>query len=93
MLDRRRKKAEDTRRIWCRNVGSETEKGGKIVDVMMKRKLGTQWVQEVNWRDNCSRQLGIGYTLAYTGESTKESGIGLAVRAELTKKVVKVERH
>ena len=89
----RLKKQVDVLRIGSWNVGTMTGRGREIVDVMMRRKVGILCVQETKWKGNCSRQLGSGYKLIYTGENAKENGVGVVLSAELGEKVVKVERH
>ena len=89
----RLKKQLDVLRIGSWNVGTMTGRGREIVDVMMRRRVGILCVQETKWKGNCSRQLGSGYKLIYTGENTKGNGVSVVLSAVLREKVVKVERH
>ena len=89
----RLKKQVDALRIGSWNVGTMTRRGREIVDVMKRRRVGILCVQETKWKGNCSRQLGSGYKLIYTGENTKGNGVGVVLSAVLGEKVVKVERH
>ena len=70
-----------------------TGRGREIGDVTIRRRVGILCVPETKWKENCSRQLGSGYKLIYTGENTKGNGVGVVLIAVLEEIVVKVERH
>ena len=91
-------KAKEGRRLkvgsW--NVGSMTGKGLELAEVCMRRGLDILCVQETRWAGNTSRavrEIGHGYKLFYSGEDSKDNGVGIILSPEMKDKVVEVNRQ
>ena len=73
------------------NLGSVSEKGGEVCEELRKRKTDVYWLQEVRWRGQGARMLGMKgrrYKLWWYGKCDAVGGVGVMVKDELCVKVV-----
>ena len=73
-----------------------TGKGLELAEVCMRRGLDILCVQETRWAGNTSRavrEIGHGYKLFYSGEDSKDNGVGIILSPEMKDKVVEVNRQ
>ena len=59
---------------------------------MEQRNLYILCLQEAKWKGSKARNIGSGCKLFYNGADGRQNGIGIVVRKELIKSVLKVKR-
>ena len=62
-----KKQAPKSMRTGTVNVGTMTERGREIADMMERRKIQILCVQETKWKGNKAREIGADYKLFYGG--------------------------
>ena len=69
------------------------EGGGEVCEELRKRMIDVCCLQEVRWRGQCARMLGMKgrrYKLWLSGKGDGVGGVGVMVKEELFEKVVEV---
>ncbi|KAK3563738.1 hypothetical protein QTP86_034462, partial [Hemibagrus guttatus] len=79
-------------RIGTLNVGTMTEKGRELADVMERRKVDILCVQETRWKGSKARSIGAGFKLFYYGVDSKRNGVGVVLKEEFVRNVLEVKR-
>ncbi|KAF7694127.1 hypothetical protein C0J45_16005 [Silurus meridionalis] len=79
-------------RVGTLNVGTMTDKGIEIADMMERRKVDMLCVQETKWNGSKARNFGGGFKLFYYGVDGKRNGVGVILKEEYCKSVVEVKR-
>ncbi|KAK3545181.1 hypothetical protein QTP70_001769 [Hemibagrus guttatus] len=79
-------------RIGTLNVGTMTEKGRELADVMERRKVDILCVQETRWKGSKARSIGAGFKLFYYGVDSKRNGVGVVLKEEFVRDVLEVKR-
>ncbi|KAK3571519.1 hypothetical protein QTP86_012863 [Hemibagrus guttatus] len=79
-------------RIGTLNVGTMTRKGRELADMMGRRKVDILSVQETNWKGSKARSIGAGFKLFYYGVDSKRNGVGVVLKEEFVRNVLKVKR-
>ena len=65
-------------RVGSINVGSMTEKGRELVDMLERRRVEICCIQETRWRGNKAKSLGGNYKLIYSGADARgRNGVGV----------------
>ena len=69
-------------------------KGGEVVDLMVRRKIGVLCLQETRWKGNKARDLGESCKLIYS-EANRDSrnGVGILLSEDLKNSLVGVSRR
>lgn len=83
-------------RVGSWNVGSLRGKGVEICEELRKRRVDVCCVQEVRWRGEGARMMGVEgrkYKLWWKGNNDGVGGVGVLVKEELCEKVVEVRRR
>ena len=78
------------------NVGSLCGKGTEVCEELRKRKVDVCCLQEVRWRGQGARFMGVKgrrYKLWWSGNEDGTGGVGVLVKEELCEKVVFVGRR
>ena len=102
---RRRKGGGHDRRQWERwkgsivevrvrtlNVGTVTDKGRELADMMERRKVDILCVQETRWRGSKTRSIRDGFKLFYHGVDGRRNGVGVIMKEEYVKGMLEVKR-
>ncbi|KAK3544356.1 hypothetical protein QTP86_009061 [Hemibagrus guttatus] len=79
-------------RIGTLNVGTMTGKGRELADMMERRKVDILCVQETRWKGSKARSIGAGFKLFYYGVDSKRNGVGVVLKEEFVRNVLKVKR-
>ncbi|XP_068233397.1 uncharacterized protein [Palaemon carinicauda] len=88
-----RKISEKRTRVATLNVGSMTEKGRELFDLMERRKIGVLRVQETWWKGNNARELGEGCKLYHSKANLEErNGVRMILSKELMENLIGVNR-
>ena len=88
-----RKKAKKIKlRVATLNVGTMTGKERKVADLMERRGVDIQCVQETRWQGKRARCIGGGYKMWYCGSGNKKNGVGIILKKEHVDKVVEIRR-
>ena len=77
------------------NVGSMSGRGTEVCEELRKRRMDVCCLQEVRWRGQGARFIGVKgrrYKLWWSGDSDTR-GVGVLVKEELCEKVVEVRRR
>ncbi|KAK3529997.1 hypothetical protein QTP86_009383 [Hemibagrus guttatus] len=69
-----------------------TGKGRELADMMERRKVDILCVQETRWKSSKARSIGAGFKLFYYGVDSKRNGVGVALKEEFVRNVLKVKR-
>ena len=69
-----------------------TGRGRELEDMMKRRNVDKLCLQETKWKGSNARNIGGGCKLFYNAADGRINGIGLVVREELVKSVLKVKR-
>ena len=83
-------------RLGTWNIGSISGRGTEVCEELRKREVDICCVQEVRWRGQGARFLGVKgrrYKLWWFGNDDKVGGVGVLVKEELCKNVVEVRRR
>ena len=78
------------------NVGSISGRGKEVCEELRKRKVDVCCLQEVRWRGERARFIGVKgrrYKLCWCGNDDKTGGVGTLVKEELCENVVEVRRR
>ena len=81
-------------RVVTWNVGSLSGNGGLVCEELRKRMIDVCCFQEVRWRGQGARMLGIKgmrYRMWWYGKGDEVDGLGVMVKNELCEKVVEVK--
>ncbi|KAK3532234.1 hypothetical protein QTP86_009512 [Hemibagrus guttatus] len=78
-------------RIGTLNVGTMTGKGREPADMMERRKVDILCVQETRWKGSKARSIGAGFKLFYYGVDSKRNGVGVVLKEEFVRNVLKLE--
>ena len=83
--------------VWVRtwNLSSQSGKGGEVWEELRKRMSDVCCLQEMRWREQGARMLGIKgrrYKLWWPEKGDGVGGVGVIVKEELSEKVVQVRR-
>ena len=90
---RERRKAKNVEvRAATLNVGSMTGKGRELAGTIERRKVDILCVQETKWKGSKARSIGGGFKLLYHGVDGRRNGVGIIVKEDYAKSVVKVKR-
>ena len=82
-------------RLGSWNVGSLRGRGVEVCEELRKRRVDVCCVQEVRWRGQGARMIGVEgrrYKLWWSGNCDGFGGVGVLVKEELCEKVVEVRR-
>ena len=63
------------------NISTKTGQGCKLTDMLMRCKVDLVCIQETQWKDQKSGNMGEGYKLIYC-DVTNQKGIAVAVNAK-----------
>ena len=74
------------------NVGSMTDKGIELVDMMERRKVDILCMQETKWKGSKARSIGGGFKLLYHGVDGRRNGVSIILKEDYAKSVVEVKR-
>lgn len=83
-------------RVGTWNVGSMSGRGTEVCEELRKRRVDVCCLQEVRWRGQGARFMGVKgrrYKLWWSGNSEGIGGVGVLVKEELCEKVVEVRRR
>ena len=78
------------------NLGTICGRGTEVCEELRKRKVDVCCVQEVRWRGQGTRFLGVKnrrYKLWWSGNDSGMNGVGILVKEELCEKVVEIRRR
>ena len=75
-------------------IGTMTERGRELADMMERRNVDILCLQETKWKGSKARNIGGGCKLfyMYNGADGRKNRIGIVVREELVQSVLKVKR-
>ena len=92
---RDRRQAETMRKVVIRtlNVGTMTNRGMEVVDLMKRKGMDILCVQETRWKGVKAREMRNGYKLYYIGEDGKNNGVGILLSPVLKENVLEVNRE
>ncbi|KAK3527989.1 hypothetical protein QTP86_013101 [Hemibagrus guttatus] len=79
-------------RIGTLNVGTMTEKGRELADMMERRKVDILCLQETRWKGSKALSIGAGFKLFYYGVDSKRNGVGVVLKEEFVRNVLEVKR-
>ena len=86
-----RKKAKKIKlRVATINVGTMTNKGREVADIMEQRGVDILCVQETHWKRERARCIGGGYKMWYCGSGNKKNGVGIILKKEHVDRVVEI---
>ncbi|KAK3517722.1 hypothetical protein QTP70_016495, partial [Hemibagrus guttatus] len=71
---------------------SHPGKGRELADMMERRKVDILCVQETRWKGSKARSIGAGFKLFYYGVDSKRNGVGVVLKEEFVRNVLKVKR-
>ncbi|KAK3510058.1 hypothetical protein QTP70_026788, partial [Hemibagrus guttatus] len=94
-VHRQREKRKDKSlglRIGTLNVGTMTEKGRELADMMERRKVDILCLQETRWKGSKALSIGAGFKLFYYGVDSKRNGVGVVLKEEFVRNVLEVKR-
>ncbi|KAF7705380.1 hypothetical protein C0J45_6915 [Silurus meridionalis] len=74
------------------DVGTMTDKGIEVADMMERRKVDLLCFQETKWKWSMARSIGGVFKLFYHGVDGKRNGVGVILKEEYSKSVVEVKR-
>ena len=77
-------------------LGSISGRGTEVCEELRKRKVDVCCLQEVRWRGEGARFIGVKgrrYKLWWCGNDDKTGGVGILVKEELCEKMVEVRRR
>ena len=83
-------------RLGSWNVGSICGRGTEVSEELRKRKVDVCCLQEVRWRGQEARFVGVKgrrYKLWWSGNDVGTGGVGMMVKEELCEKVIEVRRR
>ncbi|KAK3527991.1 hypothetical protein QTP86_013103 [Hemibagrus guttatus] len=92
-VHRQREKRKDKSlglRIGTLNVGTMTEKGRELADMMERRKVDILCLQETRWKGSKALSIGAGFRLFYYGVDSKRNGVGVVLKEEFVRNVLEV---
>ena len=91
---RLKKRASEGLRVATMNVGTLTERGREVVELMKMRRIGILCVQDTRWKGNRANELGEGYKFYYSAATTDErNGVGIIVSEKIKQYVTEVKRE
>ena len=61
----------------------------EVMDIMKRRKME---VQETKWKGDRARKMVEGYKMLHAGGDGRSNGVGIIVKVEISKEVVRLER-
>nr|XP_027210414.1 craniofacial development protein 2-like [Penaeus vannamei] len=70
-----------------------TGRGQKIVDLMNRRRININCVQETKWKGCKAREIGNGFKFFYNGRDGKCNGVGIILNDDIKKGVLSVKRQ
>lgn len=80
-------------KIGTLNLGTMTEKGREIADLMERRKVEILCVQKTRWRVNKTRELGGSFKLIYSGADDRgRNGVGIVLSSDHKENNINVTR-
>ena len=79
-------------RMGTLNVGTITEKGRELADLMEQRNVDILCLHKTKWKGSKARNIGGGCKLFYNGADGRKNRIGIVVREELVESALKVKR-
>ena len=79
-------------RVGTLNIGTMTERGRELTDIMERRIVDILCLQETKWKGSKARDIGGGCKIFYNGADGRKNGIGIVVREELVESVLEVKR-
>ena len=79
-------------RVATLNVGTMTGKGREVADLMERRGVNIQCVQETRWKGERARCIGGGYKMWYCGSGNKKNGVEIILKKEHVDRVVELWR-
>ena len=91
--NKERKKAKKIKLLVATlNVGTMTDKGREVADLMEQTGVDILCVQETRWKEERARCIGGGYTMWYCGSGNKKNGVGIILKKEHVDMVVELWR-
>ena len=69
-----------------------TGRGRELADMMERRNVDILCLQETKWKGNKAKNIGGGCKIFYNGADGRKNWIGIVLREELAKSVLKVKR-
>ena len=79
-------------RVGTLNIGTMTERGRELADMMERRNVDILCLQETKWKGSKARNIGGGCKIFYNGADRRKNGIGIVLREELAESVLEVKR-
>ena len=70
-------------------MGTMEGKTLEVMDIMKRRKME---VQETKWKGDRARKMVEGYKMLHAGGDGRSNGVGIIVKVEISKEVVRLER-
>ena len=77
-------------RVSTLNIGTMTERGRELANLMEQKNVDILCLQETKWKGSKTRNNGGECKLFYNGTDGRRNGIGIMVREELVENVLKV---
>lgn len=69
------------------NVSTLTDKRLECAEMMVRRKIDVLCLQEIGWKGQRARDLGMDCKMYYTGSEQKRNGVGIVLRGDIKKTV------
>ena len=79
-------------RVGTLNIGTMTERGKELANLMERRNVDILCLEETKWKGSKARNIGGGCKIFYNGADGRKNGIGIVVREELAESVLEVKR-
>ena len=79
-------------RVDTLNIGTMTERGRELADIMERRNVDILCLQETKWKGSKAKNIGGGYKIFYNGADGRKNKIGIVLREELAESVLEVKR-
>ena len=74
------------------NIGTMTGKRREVAEMLTRRQVEIDCVQETKWKGNKAREIGEGYKLYYNGASMARNGFGIMLHSEWQDKILEMKR-
>ncbi|CAJ0604099.1 unnamed protein product [Cylicocyclus nassatus] len=88
----RPKKRVQEIRLATINIGTLTSRSGELCDRLKERHVDIACVQETKWKGRQAKDIGDGYRLYYTGDSSRQNGVAIIVSGRYRELVTEVTR-
>ena len=88
----RPKKRVQEIRLATINIGTLTSRSRELCDRLKERHVDIACVQETKWKGRQAKDIGDGYRLYYTGDSSRQNGVAIIVSGRYRELVTEVTR-